>query len=51
MERGIPMFRKVNSFDKYLNKYVEDPEESPPYFGGKKCKNKNNKTCKHCKKK
>ena len=21
------MFRKVNSFDKYLNKYVEDPEE------------------------
>lgn len=51
MERGIPMFRKVNSFDKYLNKYVEDPEESPPYFGGKKCKHKNNKTCKHFKKK
>jgi len=51
MERGIPPFRKVNSFDKYLNKYMEDPEESPPYFGGKKCKHKNNKTCKHCKKK
>ena len=51
MERGIPTFRKVNSFDKYLNKYIEDPEESPPYFGGKKCKHKNNKTCKHCKKK
>lgn len=51
MERGIPTFKKVNSFDKYLNKYVNDEEESPPYFGGKKCKHKNNKTCKRCKKK
>ena len=41
MERGI-LLRKVNSFDKYLNKYMEDPEESPPYFEEKN-KHKNNK--------
>ena len=50
MENAIPRFRKVNSFNKYLNEYMRG-EEDPPYFGGKKCKHKNNKTCKRCKKK